>query len=243
MHPLDHAYAILVAVALPVFAALFSWPKMRERFGELNASERAFQYWVNSIALLAIAGLALWLWSDQGRDPVALGLGAGNDRVWIVLALGALFVGVISGVYRAALRTRQTRRKALRELLREAPIVPRERADLPHWTGVSIAAGVGEEIIYRGFLIWYFARLTGTDPMGLALAALLASAIFGVAHLYQGPRSAIKVGGLAFALGGLYVWCGALWPVMAIHFAVDLAAGLFAIRLHELTRSDAGPKD
>jgi membrane protease YdiL (CAAX protease family) len=100
-----------------------------------------------------------------------------------------------------------------------------------------LSAGVGEEVIYRGFLIWYLTMLSGNEPVAVALAA----AVFGVAHLYQGPRSAVKVAVLALALGALYVACDALWPVMVIHFAVDLLAGVFSIRLHEMVRADEQP--
>jgi len=235
MHPLDHAYAILVAIALPAFAARYTWPKLHERFAELSARERTGQYWVNSIVLLGLAALSLWLWEWQNRSPAALGLVRGDQRAVIVLAVGAAVLVALAAVYFRALQHPDTGREALRQILREAPIVPRERADLPHWTFVSVAAGVGEEIIYRGFLIWYLAQ-----AMSPAAAVVAAAAIFAVAHLYQGPRSAIKVGLFALALGAGYVWCGALWPVMAIHFAVDLLAGVFAVRLHELDRAE-GP--
>jgi membrane protease YdiL (CAAX protease family) len=233
MHPFDHAYALLVAIALPAFAARYTWPKLHEHFAELSARERAVQYWTNSAALLGLAGLALWLWEAQNRDFAGLGLARGDQRAVVVLAVGGVLLVGLAGVYVRALRDAKTRRRALEQILREAPIVPRERRDLPHWTFVSVAAGVGEEIIYRGFLIWYLSRV-----MSPAAAVVASAAIFAVAHLYQGPRSAIKVGVLALALGAGYVWCGVLWPVMVAHFAVDLVAGVFAVRLHELERAD-----
>jgi len=86
---------------------------------------------------------------------------------------------------------------------------------------LSLAAGLGEETAYRGYLITVLAPLTG-----LAGAAVLSSAVFGVLHVYQGwlgiPRTAL--------LGGLLAWgflaSGSLWPAIVAHTVIDLIAGI-----------------
>jgi hypothetical protein len=80
---------------------------------------------------------------------------------------------------------------------------------------VCVLAPICEEIFFRGFMFRVFA-----DRMGVAAAALLSGAIFGLVHL---PGSPIVTGvvlmglGVGFAL--LRWWTGSLLPSMALHAA------------------------
>ena len=73
-------------------------------------------------------------------------------------------------------------------------------------TALSITAGVVEEIVYRGFVLWYLANF-----MPLWAALLLSSVFFGLGHSYQGKSGALRTGlvGLVFAI--LYVMSGSIW--------------------------------
>ena len=231
MHPLDHAYAVLIAAALPAYAWLASWQNLRQIFDDLDAKGRAAQYWSNVVALALVAGLALWLWLWRGRPASELGLTAGGPRATLTLLAGLALAAGLALYYRRLLGRTEHLDDIKRELLADAPVVPRARADLPSWTALSLTAGVAEEIVYRGYLIWYLGQF-----MPEALAVPGAAAVFTLGHLYQSPKSAAKVFLLALVFGVLYVWSGALWPVMVAHAMVDLAAGVFSIRLFELTR-------
>jgi membrane protease YdiL (CAAX protease family) len=59
-----------------------------------------------------------------------------------------------------------------------------------------------------------------------AASAILSSAMFALAHYYQGRRGVITtfVVGLAFAT--TRIWTGSLVPVVFAHIGVDLIAGL-----------------
>jgi membrane protease YdiL (CAAX protease family) len=64
------------------------------------------------------------------------------------------------------------------------------------WIALSIAAGICEEIVFRGYLQKQFLGATGN----LALAVVLQAAVFGFAHTYQGCKQVIVI----FVLGILY---------------------------------------
>jgi len=183
VHLLDHVYVVLVAVALPAYAWLASWKNLRETFDALDAKGRAAQYWSNAVMLAVIAGLALGLWFWQGRSPAALGLDAGGSRAAFAFLAGLVLTAALALYYRWLL-SRTARLDGTKEqLLAEAPVVPRERTDLPSWSVLSLAAGVCEEIVYRGFLIWYLANYM-PEPVAVPAAA----ALFTLGHLYQPPR-------------------------------------------------------
>jgi membrane protease YdiL (CAAX protease family) len=90
------------------------------------------------------------------------------------------------------------------------------------WAGVSLAAGIGEEISYRGVMFGLLTRLTG-EPL-LATAGM--AALFGAAHVVQGWRGIAVTTGYAVAAQGLVMWSGSLYVAMAWHVAYDLVAGL-----------------
>ena len=80
--------------------------------------------------------------------------------------------------------------------------------------------GICEEILYRGFLLWYLMCWLSEAP-----AILAAAMIFGLAHLYQGWGGVIRSGilGAVFCLG--YLLIGSLWALMALHAVMDIGTG------------------
>jgi membrane protease YdiL (CAAX protease family) len=78
---------------------------------------------------------------------------------------------------------------------------------------VCVLAPVCEEIFFRGFMYRVFA-----DRLGVAAAALLSGAIFGLVHL---PGSPLVTGLVLFGLGIGFAllrwWTGSLLPSMALH--------------------------
>src|SRR2546428_364337 len=72
-------------------------------------------------------------------------------------------------------------------------IAPRAPREFALFYFVSLAAGVAEELTYRGLLFTLLAALLG----GWWIAALIASAAFGIVHLFQGRKSA----GIAALMG------------------------------------------
>jgi len=108
--------------------------------------------------------------------------------------------------------------------LRETPLLrallPRTRRERVAFVGLSLAAGVGEELAYRGYAITLLMGALG----GLGAAALT-SIVFGVMHAYQGALGVVRTA----ALGGLLAWgflaAGSLWPAIVAHAAIDVLAG------------------
>jgi membrane protease YdiL (CAAX protease family) len=141
---------------------------------------------------------------------------------------------------RAQARTPAGYATTMEMLMRAAPFTPRDPRELRQWTVLSITAGVCEELIYRGYLIWYASHFTGTGVGGLLLAVVLTSIAFGLVHIYQGVLGVTQVFAVGLAFGGLYVLSGSLWLPIAAHIAVDIASGRFAVHLHRTGPPDGG---
>jgi len=96
---------------------------------------------------------------------------------------------------------------------------------------ISVAAGVGEEMLFRGVIQGALGRLLGPAP-GLVLASL----VFGVLHPIT-PAYTLIAGFLGAYLGAVWLLTGNLLPVMIAHGLYDFVALLVLVR----GRSDSSP--
>lgn len=104
-------------------------------------------------------------------------------------------------------------------------ILPTTKKEKKLWNYVSITAGVTEEIIYRGFLIFALAFLFSNFSIWLVI--ILASLLFGLAHTYQGLITGVlrtTIFGIIFSI--LYIGLGSILPLIVFHFLIDYFAKL-----------------
>lgn len=101
----------------------------------------------------------------------------------------------------------------------------------PRWwqlAVVSLAAGVGEELIFRGLLQAGVAQLIGS-PQGLWIALGIASVVFGAFHWLDATYALLAtLAGLYF--GGLLLATGNLWTPIVAHAAYDFVALSYLVR-------------
>jgi membrane protease YdiL (CAAX protease family) len=85
---------------------------------------------------------------------------------------------------------------------------------------LSFTAGVCEELLYRGYLLWY-ARHFLPWPAAVVLAVVL----FGIGHSYQGPGGILTTTIAGAALMTLYLVSGSLYVPMLVHMLMDSYSG------------------
>jgi membrane protease YdiL (CAAX protease family) len=100
--------------------------------------------------------------------------------------------------------------------------MPRTRRERILWVLCSVAAGVSEEVTYRGVMFAILWRLTG-NPIA---AALIAAAVFSISHVLQGFKSMAIIFGFALAFQSISWLSGSLYVAMIVHAAYDVIAGL-----------------
>ena len=107
---------------------------------------------------------------------------------------------------------------------------------LPHNTGemvpylfICIVAGTVEEFVYRGVMTELMQALTGIA----IVTVVLLSISFAAAHAMQGLRSMAAIFVIALACHALVWLAQSLIPVMVVHFAYDLTAGVLIPRWFE----------
>jgi len=197
-------------VAMPVFA-LAQLPLVAG-----SPIERLPAYW-GSIATLWLMGTACWLVGTRDGGAAAIGVvwpGAGPLVAWSVgLTLAGLATMLAFRWVASATGARES--PILRQLL---PRSPEERSV---FALLSVAAGVAEEVAYRGYAIPLLATI-----MGVPGAAVLTSVVFGILHGYQGLLGTVRT----TLMGGILVWgflaSGSLLPAVVAHTLIDVMAGL-----------------
>ena len=110
--------------------------------------------------------------------------------------------------------------------IRETPLLhqllPRTGPEKVVFVFLSLAAGMGEELAFRGFAIPTLALVTGSE-WG---AALISSMAFGVLHAYQGWLGILRTGAMGLLLAASFILSGSLWPAILAHAILDLVSGL-----------------
>ena len=103
-----------------------------------------------------------------------------------------------------------------------AQLLPKTGREKFVFVFLSLSAGLGEELAYRGFLIPALAIVFGT-AWG---AVLLSSLVFGILHSYQGWLGMARTALLGMVLAVSFVVTGSLWPAILAHALLDVLVGV-----------------
>jgi len=206
----EAAYLVFLVELLPVLAVA---QLAFVRDGELP---RLPVYGTSAGSIVLLAGLAFALGRGWEGDAMGLGWpGAAAVAAWGAgLTVAALLL--VGGLHLFR------RRLGIREAPILKALLPRTGRERGGFALLSLAAGVGEEVTYRGYALAGLATVTGS----WALAVVVSSAAFGALHAYQGAYGVVRTA----LLGALLAWSvtltGSLWPAAMAHVAVDLVVGL-----------------
>jgi len=221
----DHAVVALITLVVPVYQ-YYSYPRFLRA---VRAGRPGARLWAYRRALALqwiLAGLVLFGWFSAQRSAAELGLGFyGGWRWWLGVGIVGAAAGLLTIQLRAAARDGELRKLVEAQLEPVKEVLPVTRVEAAHFSALSLTAGICEELIYRGFLIWY-----ASQWIGVSGAVVLSAAIFGLGHLYQGRRGMIKIFFVGLALALLYLLTRSLWLPIAFHAYMDLVQGRFAHR-------------
>lgn len=237
MYFVDHIFVLLLFVVQPVYGYFearryAAWARAGRSLDRVRFYRQTM--WVEW-AFLAALGAA---WFTLGRRIEDLGfVSPGGWGFWIGLALVIVLVGVLLHSWRSTRRASDAdKAEQTGHLGKIVQFIPQSSRELRSFTGVSITAGIVEEIVYRGFLLWYFAQF-----MPLWAAVIVSSVAFGLGHSYQGPNGATRAGlvGLAFAI--LYIGTGSIWLPIVAHALLDILQGAALYELFRKRPDDLEP--
>lgn len=207
----DALFAALLLGTLPLMAMAQVPLLTRERVERLSA-------YVGSIVTLVVLTTISLILGALGPGPEAMGLAPVFDaqavRTTGLLAVGITALGLAFWIGGEVL--------GLDESDVMAELIPRTTREKSLFVLLSLAAGVGEEVVYRGWLIAVLAPVFD----GPWVAAVVSSMAFSLLHSYQGPVGILRSGLMGFLFAAAFIVYGSLWPLVVVHVAVDLVSGL-----------------
>ena len=246
----DHLLFLILVVAYPVRAAVFGIRRL-QRASEEELPRVKLSAYRDAIVLqwlFATALAVLWLvtrrpWGSLGLVPRLTG-GLGGVLVGLAIIVAVLVrQGYLQPADDVSL---EHVRQRTRHLERVLPTTLRERS---WFFALAGTAGVCEEVLYRGFLIWYLLAWAGFCVPNQALLALLVAAIgsslvFGAGHVYQGARGALLTALVGGFLAAVYGITRSLYAGMLIHALMDIHAGYLSQLAYRRTSGDpeTGPE-
>ncbi|RJY09849.1 CPBP family intramembrane glutamic endopeptidase [Aurantiacibacter aquimixticola] len=228
--------AQLVTVGL-VYVLASGIPIIPSTFAQIQAGVAPEDIEVGSYVMastvmtsMAAGVFVAWLWlRREGRVREAFDLT--RQTSWTKTLLWALggYVGAflifgLGGAAMEAIGLESPDPSLVLDLVTESPV------SLAIWIiGVAcLAAGLGEELLFRGFLM---DRLSRTPGIGgnIWLVLFLQAAIFGLPHLYQGWGGVIVTGMIGFMFGWMrWRLGGSLLPLVIVHAAVNTTSMVLA---------------
>ena len=229
-HP---ALAMLLLLFLLLVMPVRGWLNMRrlKRLDSEVALTRSYMATILKMGLLALLATLLMpstVWVLPAGLATSFKLDAMPASVRIGITLGtmlALLMPVVLVRLSPALVKQQL--AALRFML------PTTRSQRLLWVLVCLSAGIGEEWVYRGFVLHY---LTAAWPGLAGWAVIVAAAmLFGIGHAYQGWRGILITAVVGLLLSVLYLGTGNLLLPMLMHVLIDLHILLLLPKLRPAT--------
>jgi len=234
IHIVDHLFIFMLFVVQPIHGA-WAFGKTIRRVEAGEPADRIKMYRETLVLEWVAFAVLIGAWYLLRRPITDLGyVVPGGTGFWagaaIVTAASAYLLFSWGQSKQMAAEEKETHIESFGKLRH---FLPHSVRDLQLFTGLSVTAGIVEETIYRGFVLWYLFMYMP------AWAAVLVSAIaFGLGHSYQGAGGVARVTVLGLVFGALYIFTGSIWVPIVGHILLDALQGL---SLFEILRKDAPP--
>lgn len=234
----DHAFVAFFVFLYPALSS-GGYESFLDRIARLGpkARVRAYLGTLGWLIFTSIGVIALWGFAGRPWEGIAIDLRLDGPNIFA----GALTLAVVIMLVRQTVALR-TYTEADADLYRQfgplRPFLPHTPGELRLTWLLSIGAGVGEELLYRGYLIWYFSALT--NPV---FGVILSSILFGLGHAYQGTAGIIRTGIMGLVLALVVVGTGSLLYAVIVHAVVDITSFTAAYYvLKRMRERQSGPE-
>lgn len=223
MNIFDHLNVIVFTCLYPAYV-FFTYRNVKNDLIENKPGVKISDYKGTIFWLWLLCIITMIIWLSSGRSLEALKLDFSFSWIlWITILLFIVTPFLFVNLFRST-RDDDQQRQSIKEKLDgvdASEFLPKSKHEFQWFVFLSITAGICEELIFRGYLIWYFETLGGT-----IIAVGISSILFGAAHSYQGFNGIIRSGIIGFVLALLVVWTDSLLIPIFIHVAGDIYNGL-----------------
>lgn len=227
----DHILALFLVIILPLMS-IKSDKISQELIESLPPKKHLF--YTNGLMLIIGALLVLTSWNVSERQWTELGISfpvlSGNVLILTAVLVFVYLLDIIYGWFN---------QKYQNERLQEMSyVIPANWKEYRHYIFLAFAAGISEEVIFRGFLITYLSHFLSIVQYSDFLSVLIPAVVFSLSHLYQGWWAVFKIMVIAILLGFIFLLSGSLLIVVIIHVLIDLISGMMGVMVEKTKDSD-----
>jgi len=177
-----------------------------------------FHLWLPVLILMVLISQSSLSISDIG---LGWHFGLANQIAVVVLVL-------ISGYFLLSLKQLSENpesHQAVREQLAHVRwLMPTTAKESRYFVlGISITAGVCEELLFRGYLMQLLANYMPTYG-----TVIISSIAFGLPHLYQGPINIIRTAVMGVIMALIYLATDSIIVPIILHVLIDMYGGAMA---------------
>jgi uncharacterized protein len=189
---------------------------------EIELPPKKHLYYTNALTLVIAAALILTSWNVCRKPWELLGVSwISWDNVVAYSTIAIILFYIFDVVH--SWRTQDISDESISQ------IIPQNWTEYGHYISLAVAAGVCEEIIYRGFLVPYLDQHLSVFSYSYVLAIVIPAISFGVSHLYQGWVAVTKILVVAILFGVIFYYSQSLIIVVLLHVGIDLVSGAMGL--------------
>ncbi|MEM9527011.1 MAG: CPBP family intramembrane glutamic endopeptidase [Bacteroidota bacterium] len=219
----------LLGIVLPALLFGTSYRRRQEKRVAYWSEEMKIRlYYGNGLLLWGLAALVLAIWylTDHSFTELGLGWGEAPYDLTAVLVLACFALLYLFDIYREI--GNKDRQEESRSDFAKLGFLPASAKQFLHFIFLAVAAGICEEIIYRGFMVTYLLEILGTSPLATLGVLGVPAIAFGLGHFYQGGQAVLKIIIMAILFGFFFWRTNTLWPLMLLHTAIDIFGGVMS---------------
>ena len=217
----DYFLLFILIIVLPILGEL---SMRRDKPGLIaglpGARVKLYRSTIWMLLFTCAAVLLVWGLSQRSWAPLGFRIETGW-MAWAGWGLAGLAAAGVISQYVLVCTSQAAATKIKAELEGMGDVlhyVPATRGEYRLFALTGLTAGITEEIIFRGYVIWAFGCF-----VPLWAAGLLSLALFIFLHRYQGLKGMIQVALIGAVLTIVFLLSGSLWPAMLLHIIVDIA--------------------
>lgn len=170
------------------------------------------------VVIIALAALVWTFLETREFKPIGLSRRRlGSTLIWgVATAVAVAAIGLVV----LPLIERLTGMRS--DLSVYVALVGNIKAALQLFAFMLVSAAIGEEILFRGFLLNQLTLMFGSGAVARGFAIVLGGVVFGAAHAVQGPVGMLSTGIVGMIFGWAWFRSGRnLWAMILAHALVD----------------------
>jgi membrane protease YdiL (CAAX protease family) len=218
---IDVALVALIGVLWPLAEFLWLWPRHVRAVESGDAGARTRIYRRTLMEQWSLTVLVLARTVASARPLAALGLRAPSGWPAAIVLAMTLAYGILVLVQGRGLAAKPDALARVRARIGPVrPMLPHTPGEFRLFVALSCTAGICEELMFRGYMVWVLQAWLGLWP-----AVIASMVLFGFAHSYQGVQFGLRAFAAGVAMGVIVLATRSLLPAMMLHALITVGSG------------------